>query len=128
MTHYIINMNEIIKIKSDGLPNIQIPQHSLPEGMKSYPAEFWLEISTEKQHEMIDALCEANLEYIAYEIEDSLPLKSLVICRSLLPYSETERIIKNICNKLQIDEFVISDGSLSSVSANGDLQGFISFD
>lgn len=124
----IINMNEIIKIKSDGLPNISIPQLPLLEGMKSYPPEFWLETSTEKQYGMIEELKKNSLEYKVYEVVDSVPLKFIVVCRSCLPYSETQRIIMDICNKLLVDEFVVSDGSLASVSVNEDLQGFITVD
>ena len=125
-------MNDIIRTKSGRFPNASVPQLPLPIGcntpMTSFPPEFWLEISTDRQQAMIDELKKNHLEYIVYEIEDSSPLKSMIVCRCLRPYFETERIIRDICNKLQIDEFIVSDGSLSSVSAKGDLQVFISFD
>lgn len=125
-------MNEILKIKSKGLPDISVPQLPLPIGLnpplKSYPPEFWLEIATDRQHEMIEELEKKALEYIVYDVEDSFPLKSVVVCRSWLPYIEMERIVMDICNTFFIGRFVVSDGSLSTVSADGDLKGFVSFD
>lgn len=127
-------MNEIIKITVKALPNAQQPQLPLPispldnEPLKAYPPEFWMSIRSTQQQSLIKEFEKNGLEYQIYEIADSNPAESKAVCRSWLPYHETEAIVKGICNHLNIDGFMVSNGSVSSVNANGDLQGFICFD
>ena len=127
-------MNEVIKITAKALPSAQRPQLPLPippvddEPLKAYPPEFWLSFPAAQQLSLIKEFENNGLEYIIYEIVDSSLAISKAVCRSLHSYLETEAIVKEICNHLNIDGFVVSNGSLSSVNTNGDLQGFICFD
>lgn len=125
-------MNDIIRIKSNGLPDVAVPQLPQPicedSAITPCPPEFWLTIQTTQQQLLIEELEENELEYRVSEIVDSVPAESKDVCRSKHPYIEAETNVKEICRRINIDSFVVSDGSLSSVSANGELQGFISFD
>lgn len=127
-------MNEIIKITAKALPNAQLPQLPLPippldeEPIKAYPPEFWLSIQTKQQQSLIREFEDNGLEYLIYEIVDSVPAISKAVCRSWLSYVETKAIVEEICHNMGVDGFVVSDGCLASVNANGDFQGFICFD
>lgn len=124
-------MNEIIKIHSAALPNAQQPQLPIridfEHPMGSYPPEFWLSIPTDKQKSLMEEFENNGLEYLIYKLSDTAPPKSIAVCRGL-SFRETEAIVIEICRKLFIDDFIVSDGGLSSVDVNGDLQGFICFD
>lgn len=75
---------------------------------------------------MIEELERNEMEYIIYEIPESVPKTSIAVCR-WLSFQETEPKVIEICKTLFIDDFVVSDGGLSSVNVNGDLQGFYYF-
>lgn len=124
-------MNEILRIKSSALPDARLPQLpirvDLDAPVRNYPPEFWLAVPTDKQQILIEELERNEMEYIVYEISDSFPKKSVAVCR-WLSYKDTEPKVIEICKALFIDEFVVSDGGLTSVNVNGDLQGFICFD
>ncbi|WP_303644580.1 hypothetical protein [Bacteroides caecimuris] len=127
-------MNEIIKITAKALPNAQLPQLPLPippldeEPIKAYPPEFWLSIHTKQQQALIKEFEDNGLEYLIYEIVDSVPAISKAVCRSWRSYIETEAIVEEICHKMRVDGFVVSDGCLASINANGDFKGFIYVD
>ena len=93
----------------------------------NYPPEFWLVVPTDKQQALIEEFEKHGMEYIIYEISDSFPQKSVAVCR-WTSYQDTERKVIEICKTLFIEDFVVSDGGLSSVDVNGDLKGFIYFD
>lgn len=124
-------MNEIIKIPSAALPDARLPQLPIRVGydppVRSYPPEFWLAVPTDKQQILIEEFERHEMEYIIYEISDSVPKKSIAVCRRL-SYQDTEPKVIEICKTLFIEDFVVSDGGLSSVNVNGDLKGFICFD
>ncbi|MBD5243063.1 MAG: hypothetical protein HDS60_03125 [Barnesiella sp.] len=123
--------NEILRIPSAALPDTRIPQLPIridfehPE--RNYPPEFWLTVPTEKQQELIEEFDNYGMEYIIYEVSDSFPQKSVAVCR-WTSYQDTERKVIEICKTLFIDDFIVSDGGLSSIDVNGDLHGFIYFD
>ena len=123
--------NEILRIPSAALPDTRIPQLPIridfehPE--RNYPPEFWLTVPTEKQQELIVEFDNYGMEYIIYEVSDSFPQKSVAVCR-WTSYQDTERKVIEICKTLFIDDFIVSDGGLSSIDVNGDLYGFIYFD
>lgn len=124
-------MNEILRIMSSALPDARLSQLPIrcdfdnPE--RNNPPEFWLAVSTDKQQTLIEEFERYEMEYIVYEISDSFPKKSVAVCR-WLSYKDTEPKVIGICKTLFIDDFVVSDGGLTSVNVNGDLQGFICFD
>ena len=120
-------MNEIIKIPSSALPDAQQPQFTIEYPMRRYPPEFWLEVPIDKQQALIEELEKHGMEYFIYEISDSFPKTSVAVCR-WTSYQDTEPKVIEICKTLFIEDFVVSDGSLSSVDVNGDLQGFICFE
>lgn len=124
-------MNEILKIKSSALPDARLPQLpmrvDLDTQVRNYPPEFWLAVSSDKQQSLIEEFERHEMEYIVYEISDSVPKKSVAVCR-WLSYQDTVPKVIEICKTLFIDDFVVSDGGLTSVNVNGDLQGFICFD
>lgn len=123
--------NEILKIPSAAIPNVRVPQLPIrcdfehPE--KNYPPEFWITIPTDKQQDLIGEFDNYGMEYIIYEVSDSSPKKSVAVCR-WLSYQDTEPKVIEICKTLFIDDFVVSDGGLSTVNVNGDLKGFLCFD
>lgn len=120
-----------MKISNSALPDILQRQFQIcidSENQEGYyPPEFWIAITTDKQEILIAELEKQGLEYIIYEITDSIPPKSIAVCRCR-SYRDTELAIIETCKTLLIDDFVVSDGGLSSVDVNGDLQGFICFD
>lgn len=124
-------MNEILKIPSSALPDARQPQ--LPIRVdnvhheQNYPPEFWLVVPNDKQQALIEAFEKHRMEYIIYEISDSFPQKSVAVCR-WTSYLDTGPKVIEICKTLFIDDFIVSDGGLSSVDVNGDLQGFIGFE
>lgn len=124
-------MNEILKIKSSALPDAQQPQlpicSDFAKQPQSYPPEFWLEIPTDNQAVLIHEFEKYEMEYLIFEITDTVPPKSLAVCRWLTYQASVQKVIE-ICKKLFIDNFIVSDGSLTSVNLNGDLQGFICLD
>ena len=123
--------NEILRIPSAALPDTRIPQLPIridfehPE--RNYPPEFWLVVPTDKQQALIEEFDKQGIEYIIYEISDSFPQKYVAVCR-WNSYQDTEPKVIEICKILYIEDFVVSDGGLSSVDINGYLQGFINFD
>lgn len=123
--------NEILKITSAALPDARMPQLPIrvdfDSPVRDYPPEFWLVVPTDKQQALIEEFERHEMEYIIYEISDSVPKKSIAVCRRL-SYQDTEPKIIEICKTLFIDDFVVSDGGLTSVNVNGDLKGFICFD
>lgn len=124
-------MNEILKIQSKAFPDARLPQLPIrvdfDHPVRNYPPEFWIAISTDKQQALIEEFEKQEMEYIIYDIYDSIPKKSVVVCR-WLTYQDTEPKVIEICKTLFIDDFIVSDGGLTSVNVNGDLQGFICFD
>lgn len=124
-------MNKVLKISSSVLPNAQQPQLPIrvdyvhPE--ENYPPEFWLEVPTDKQQALIEEFERNEMEYIIYEISDSFPQKSVAVCR-WTSYQDTKPKVIDICKTLFIEDFVVSDGGLSTVNVNGDLKGFFCFD
>lgn len=124
-------MNEILKIPSAALPDARLSQLPIrcdfehPE--RNYPPEFWLAVPTDKQQPLIEEFERREMEYIVYEISDSSPKMSVAVCR-WLSYQDTAPKVIEICKTLFIEDFVVSDGGLSTVNVNGDLQGFICFD
>lgn len=123
--------NEILRIPSAALPDTRIPQLPIrvdfDSPVRNYPPEFWLVVPIDKQQALIEAFEKNGMEYIIYEITDSAPKKSIAVCR-WLSYQDTEPKVIEICKTLFIDDFIVSDGGLSSVDVNGDLQGFICFE
>lgn len=123
--------NEIRKIPSAALPDARMPQLPIrvdfDSPVRDYPPEFWLVVPADKQQALIEEFERHEMEYIIYEISDSVPKKSIAVCRRL-SYQDTEPKIIEICKTLFIDDFVVSDGGLTSVNVNGDLKGFICFD
>lgn len=123
--------NEIRKIPSATLPDARHPQLPIRVGfdppVRDYPPEFWLVVPTDKQQALIEEFERTEMEYIIYEICDSVPKKSIAVCR-WLSYQDTEPKVIEICKTLFIEDFVVSDGGLTSVNVNGDLKGFICFD
>lgn len=123
--------NEILRIPSAALPDTRIPQLPIrvdfDSPVRNYPPEFWLVVPIDKQQALIEAFEKHGMEYIIYEITDSAPKKSIAVCR-WLSYQDTEPKVIEICKTLFIDDFIVSDGGLSSVDVNGDLQGFFYFD
>lgn len=123
--------NEILRIPSATLPDARMPQLTIrvdyvhPE--QNYLPEFWLVVPTDNQQALIEEFEKHGMEYIIYEISDSVPQKSVAVCR-WTSYRDTEPKVMEICKTLFIDDFVVSDGGLSSVDVNGDLQGFFYFD
>lgn len=124
-------MNDIINIKYSALPDARLPQLpirvDLDAPVRNYPPEFWLAVPYDKQQAMIEEFERNEMEYIVYEISDSFPKKSVAVCR-WLSYQDTAPKVIEICKTLFIDDFVVSDGGLTSVNVNGNLQGFICFD
>ena len=124
-------MNEILKIPSSVLPDARQPQLPIrvdfDSPVRNYPPEFWLVVPTDKQQALIEEFEKHGMEYIIYEISDSFPQKSVAVCR-WTSYQDTERKVIEICKTLFIEDFVVSDGGLSSVDVNGDSKGFINFD
>ena len=124
-------MNEVKKIPSSALPDARQPQLPIrvdfDSPVRNYPPEFWLVVPTDKQQALIEEFEKHGMEYIIYEISDSFPQKSVAVCR-WTSYQDTERKVIEICKTLFIEDFVVSDGGLSSVNVNGYLQGFINFD
>lgn len=124
-------MNDIIKIKYSALPDARLPQLPIrvnfDSPVRDYPPEFWLVVPTDKQQALIEEFERSEMEFIIYEISDSVPKKSIAVCR-WLSYQDTEPKIIEICKTLFIDDFVVSDGGLTSVNVSGDLKGFICFD
>lgn len=124
-------MNEILKIKSSALPDARLSQLpircNLEHPEQSYPPEFWFEIPTDEQSALVDEFEKHGMEYLIYEITDSEPSKTIAVCRSST-YQYTAPIVIEICKELLIDDFIVSDGGLSTVNVNGDLQGFFCFD
>lgn len=124
-------MNEILKIPSSALPDARMPQLPIrvdfDSPVRDYPPEFWLVVPTDKQQALIEEFERTKMEYIIYEISDSTPPESVAVCR-WWSYQETVPKVIEICKTLFIDDFVVSDGGLTSVNANGDLHGFICFD
>lgn len=124
-------MNEILKIPSSALPDARQPQLPIRVGYvhheQNYLPEFWLVVPTDNQQALIEEFERHEMEYIVYEISDSIPPESVAVCR-WWSYQETVPKVIEICKTLFIDDFVVSDGGLTSVNANGDLHGFICFD
>lgn len=124
-------MNDIIKIKYSALPDARLPQLPIrvdfDSPVRDYPPEFWLVVPTDKQQALIEEFERSEMEFIIYEISDSVPKKSIAVCR-WLSYQDTEPKIIEICKTLFIDDFVVSNGGLTSVNVSGDLKGFICFD
>ena len=124
-------MNEVKKIPLSALPDARQPQLpirvDLDSPVRNYPPEFWLVVPTDKQQALIEEFEKHGMEYIIYEISDSFPQKSVAVCR-WTSYQDTERKVIEICKTLFIEDFVVSDGGLSSVNVNGDSKGFINFD
>ena len=124
-------MNEVQKILSSALPDARQPQLpirvDLDSPVRNYPPEFWLVVPTDKQQTLIEEFEKHGMEYIIYEISDSFPQKSVAVCR-WTTYQDTEPKVIEICKTLFIEDFVVSDGGLSSVDVNGDLKGFFCFD
>ena len=124
-------MNEFLKILSSALPEARQPQLPIrvdfDSSVRNYPPEFWLAVPTDKQQALIEEFARTEMEYIIYEISDSVPKKSIAFCR-WLSYQDTEPKVIEICKTLFIEDFVVSDGGLSTVNVNGDLQGFICFE
>lgn len=130
-TSYSSKINRVIKTTSKELPDPQIPQ--LPVSFDSghgsawsYSPEFWLEIQSDLQQELIEDLVKCDLEYLVYEIMDSV--KSMVVCRGCFSYDATSLKVVNLCKKFFIHHFIVSDGNLSIVDVNGFLSGFVTFD
>lgn len=124
-------MNDIIKIKYSALPDARLPQLPIrvdfDSPVRDYPPEFWLVVPTDKQQALIEEFERSEMEFIIYEISDSVPQKSIAVCR-WLSYQDTEPKIIEICKTLFIADFVVSNGGLTSVNVSGDLKGFICFD
>lgn len=124
-------MNEILRIKSSALPDArhaQLPLRlDIHDSPKSYPPEFWLEIPTDNQAMLIHEFEKHEMEYLIFEITDSVPLRSVAVCRWSTYQDAVQKVIE-ICKSLSINDYVVSDGGLTSVNINGDLQGFICFD
>ena len=124
-------MNEVLKILSSALPDARHSQFPIrvdfDSPVRNYPPEFWLVVPTDKQQALIEEFEKHLMEYIIYEISDSIPHNSVAVCR-WSSYQDTVPKVINICKTLFIDEFVVSDGGLSTVNVNGDLQGFFCFD
>ena len=124
-------MNEFLKILSSALPEARQPQLPIrvdfDSSVRNYPPEFWLAVPTDKQQALIEEFERTEMEYIIYEISDSVPKKSIAVCR-WLSYQDTEPKVIEICKTLFIEDFVVSDGGLNTVNVNGDLQGFICFE
>ena len=124
-------MNEFLRILSSALPEARQPQLPIrvdfDSSVRNYPPEFWLAVPTDKQQALIEEFERTEMEYIIYEISDSVPKKSIAVCR-WLSYQDTEPKVIEICKTLFIEDFVVSDGGLSTVNVNGDLQGFICFE
>ena len=124
-------MNEFLRILSSALPEARQPQLPIrvdfDSSVRKYPPEFWLAVPTDKQQALIEEFERTEMEYIIYEISDSVPKKSIAVCR-WLSYQDTEPKVIEICKTLFIEDFVVSDGGLSTVNVNGDLQGFICFE
>lgn len=124
-------MNDIIKIKYSALPDARLPQLPIrvdfDSPVRDFPPEFWLVVPTDKQQALIEEFERSEMEFIIYEISDSVPKKSIAVCR-WLSYQDTEPKIIEICKTLFIDDFVVSNGGLTSVNVSGDLKGFICFD
>lgn len=113
------------------LPDARLPQLSIRLDFESpiqrCLPEFWLVVPTDEQLNLIEEFEKRGMEYIIYEICDSVPPKTIAVCR-LSTYHYTAPIVIEICKELLIDDFIVSDGGLSSVNVNGDLQGFFCFD
>ena len=124
-------MNEVQKILSSAVPDVRQPQLPIrvddDSPVRNYPPEFWLVVPTDKQQALIEEFERTEMEYIIYEISDSVPKKSIAVCR-WLSYQDTEPKVIEICKTLFIEDFVVSDGGLSTVNVNGDFQGFICFE
>ena len=124
-------MNEVQKILSSAVPDARQPQLPIrvdfDSPVRNYPPEFWLVVPTDKQQALIEEFEKHGMEYIIYEISDSFPQKSVAVCR-WTSYQDTERKVIEICKTLFIEDFVVSDGGLSSVDVNRDSKGFINFD
>lgn len=124
-------MNEILKIPLSALPDARQPQLPIrvdfDSPVRNYPPEFWLTVPTDKQQALIEEFEKHGMEYFIYEISDFFPQKSVAVCR-WTSYQDTEPKVIEICKTLFIEDFVVSDGGLSSVDVNGDLQGFLCFD
>ena len=123
--------NEILKIPSAVIPDTRMPQLPIRIDFdhlyRNYSPEFWLVVPTDKQQALIEEFENMEMEYIIFEISDSIPQKSVAVCR-WLSYQDTEPKVIEICKTLFIDEFVVSDGGLSTINVKGDLKGFLCFD
>lgn len=129
MKHALLLINRIIKISNQNLPNVS--DGYLPliiDGKEKYFSEFWFDFSTDKQHDVIKIFKEHKACYLVFEIADTQPKVSIGVFRSGSKYRDSLPILKALGNKINIREFMVSDGGITTIDPDGNLIGFINFD
>lgn len=123
-------MNEIIKINDLTSPNLSesyLPVE-LKEGEIIYAPEFWIEIPTTMQSELITLFKQYRVSYIIFEMTGIEPSVSIAVCRYSPTYNESLTIVQKICKQMGIDKIIVSDGGISTIDSDGELINFISQD
>lgn len=123
-------MNEIIKINDLTSPNLTesyLPI-KLADGGVMYAPEFWIDVPTTKQRELISLFKQYRVDYIVFEMTGVKPSVSMAVCRFSNAFNTSFPVIQKVCKRIGIDNIIVSDGGITTIDSDGELINYISMD